>query len=222
MSSVSPYIFEKPDLVIKDYVVRMVDYKMYETDKEDFLNEQRIEDIRHANYQQLRKFLIEHTNIQFYKKLSKEELDTWILKNKLMKIMPNDISTDINLICTVMKHVFLKMNIEKDTYIKRYMEYRFKPIKYVTYRENPLELLVIKMYKNNHVFLATEINTVSSKKVKLTGYLLKTFKKSEMLEMLDYFNGKTYEKMEHTRDILKEQGKQQEIRVVDTEKVIVW
>lgn len=76
----------------------------------------------------------------------------------------------------------LEMDIEKDTYIKRYMDYRFKSIKYVIYSKNPLELLVIKGYKNNHVFLATEMNTVSSKKVKLTGYLLKTFKKSEMLD----------------------------------------
>lgn len=224
MSSISPYIYEEPDLVIKDWLKRNVEYFIYETNNKDFLNDNIIiSNVSFKDLSQLRNVLMKRENIRFYKKLTKEELDIWILKNKLMKSMPNDISTDMDLLCTSMKNVFLKTDIKKDTYIKRYIDSRFMSIKNLP-DSKCRDIVVLKGYKNNHVFLVIKKDTVSPKKVELTGYLLKTFKQSEVLEVLNYVDsvGFSYAQISHTKEMIEKKGKQKEIRVVDNTKVDLY
>ena len=221
MSSISPYIYEEPDLVIKDWLQRNVEYLIYETNNKDFLKEPIIlSKVSRTSLSQLRNFLIKRETIRFYKKLSKKELDTWLLKNKLAQSMPNDISTDMDLLCASMKNVFLKTDIKKDTYIKRYIDSRFMSIKNLP-DSKCRDIGVIKGYKNNHVFLIIEKDTVSPKKVELTGYLLKTFKQSELLETLNYVDdiGFSCAQISYTKEMIEKNGKQKEIRVVDNTKV---
>lgn len=79
MSSISPYIYEEPDLVIKDWLKRNVEYLIYETNNKDFLKEQIIlSKVYLRALSQLRNVLIKRETIRFYKKLSKKELDTWL------------------------------------------------------------------------------------------------------------------------------------------------
>lgn len=236
MSGISPYIYKEPDIVIKDWVERTVSYAVYETNKKDFLNEKiNIQKVRTIPLAQLKQLLTERTYSKYYKKISKADLDTWVLKNKLINHLANNITTDINLLCTSVKNVFLQINIPKDIYIRMYKDYHFKPMSSTNTKgkkkvsvtdlkdKKYAKLVVIKGYKKNHVFLVTEQNKVSPK-IALTGYLLQTFKKSELLEMINYLNmnGRTYTRIAKTRDRVEKQGKQQEIRVVDDTRVVGW
>ena len=224
MTSISPYIYKDTDRVIKRWMEEHVYYIVYETSNKNFLNDKiKTRSVRSISLPQLKNLLTQRTRSTFYKKLSKSELDSWVLKNKLLKHLNIDVATDLDLCCKSIKNVFLQGIIARDKYIKKYMDSRFMKITHVEDSTQSNLLVVMKGYKNNHVFLVTAKNTISPK-VTLTGYALKTFKKSELLEMLNYLNmiGNVGSTLDATRKRLEKQNKSKEVRVLDKTKVMVW